>query len=171
LKERDIFDAALAIPDPGKRHAFLVAACHGDAALEEHLRVMLEVQPEIGSFLEAPAPVATAQIAPRRTAAEDVGAVIGPYRPLEPIGEGGIGTVYMAEQTHPVRRKVALKVMKPGMDTKQVIARFEAERQALAAGCRDGKFLVVGLDGTRPGLVIRAHDTEVVSLSFSGDGQ
>src|SRR5689334_980436 len=58
--------------------------------------------------------------------------VIGPYQLLERIGEGGMGTVYMAEQTHPVRRRVALKVIKAGMDTRQVIARFEAERQALA---------------------------------------
>src|SRR5262249_57232957 len=64
--------------------------------------------------------------------AEGPGTVIGPYKLLEAIGEGGMGTVFMAEQTLPVRRRVALKVIKPGMDTKQVIARFEAERQALA---------------------------------------
>src|SRR5262249_3644428 len=58
--------------------------------------------------------------------------MIGPYKLLQPIGEGGMGTVYMAEQTRPVQRKVALKVIKPGMDSRQVIARFEAERQALA---------------------------------------
>ena len=67
-----------------------------------------------------------------RSGVEEPGTVIGPYKLLEPIGEGGMGVVYMAEQTQPVRRKVALKVIKPGMDTKQVIARFEAERQALA---------------------------------------
>src|SRR5262249_30530094 len=63
---------------------------------------------------------------------EGPGAVIGPYKLLEQIGEGGFGVVYMAEQTQPVRRRVALKVLKPGMDTRQVVARFEAERQALA---------------------------------------
>ena len=63
---------------------------------------------------------------------EGPGTVIGPYKLLEQIGEGGMGVVYVAEQTQPVRRKVALKIIKPGMDTKQVIARFEAERQALA---------------------------------------
>ena len=63
---------------------------------------------------------------------EGPGTVIGPYKLLEQIGEGGMGVVYMAEQTKPVRRKVALKIIKPGMDTRQVIARFEAERQALA---------------------------------------
>src|SRR5262249_35146783 len=78
-----------------------------------------------------PAVARTEQMTPRR-AAEGVGTAIGPYKLLEPIGEGGMGTVYMAEQSRPVRRKVALKLIKPGMDTKQVIARFEAERQALA---------------------------------------
>src|SRR5262249_33277700 len=63
---------------------------------------------------------------------ESSGTVIGPYKLLQPIGEGGMGTVYLAEQTHPVRRTVALKLIKPGMDSRQVIARFEAERQALA---------------------------------------
>src|SRR5262249_9165470 len=60
------------------------------------------------------------------------GTVIGPYKLLEHIGEGGFGVVFLAEQTEPVRRKVALKVLKPGMDTRQIVARFEAERQALA---------------------------------------
>src|SRR4029453_17512290 len=64
--------------------------------------------------------------------AEHLGTMIGPYKLLQQIGEGGMGTVYMAEQTRPVHRKVALKVIKPGMDSRQVIARFEAERQALA---------------------------------------
>ena len=64
--------------------------------------------------------------------AEGPGTAIGPYKLLEPIGEGGMGVVFMAEQTRPVRRRVALKVIKPGMDTSQVVARFEAERQALA---------------------------------------
>src|SRR5207247_4232073 len=64
--------------------------------------------------------------------AERPGTVIGPYKLMEQIGEGGMGLVFVAEQQHPVRRKVALKVIKPGMDTRQVVARFEAERQALA---------------------------------------
>src|SRR5690606_17903928 len=63
---------------------------------------------------------------------ESIGADVGPYKLLEQIGEGGMGSVYVAEQTHPVRRRVALKLIKPGMDTRQVLARFEAERQALA---------------------------------------
>src|SRR5205814_2727358 len=85
----------------------------------------------LGSFLEAaaPAPLATVGVPAH---SEGPGAVLGPYKLLEQIGEGGFATVFMAEQTRPVRRKVALKVLKPGMDTKQVVARFEAERQALA---------------------------------------
>src|SRR5213079_580240 len=88
------------------------------------------------SFLEAP-PSAIA-IASRdateeyRPATEKPGDKIGPFKLLQQIGEGGFGTVYMAEQQHPVRRKVALKILKPGMDSKEVIARFESERQALA---------------------------------------
>ena len=73
-------------------------------------------------------PMTTAELAP----SERAGAAIGPYKLLEQIGEGGFGVVFLAEQTQPVRRRVALKVLKPGMDTRQVVARFEAERQALA---------------------------------------
>src|SRR5205085_4326798 len=83
-----------------------------------------------GAFLDDPAPelAATVDQAP----AEGPGSVVGPYRLMEEIGEGGMGVVYVAEQTHPVRRRVALKLIKPGMDTREVVARFEVERQALA---------------------------------------
>src|SRR4029077_19399794 len=84
-----------------------------------------------GQFLEKPAPDLLATI-DEPAITERPGTVIGPYKLLEQIGEGGFGVVFMADQQHPVRRRVALKVLKPGMDTKQVIARFEAERQALA---------------------------------------
>ena len=92
---------------------------------------LLNAHVSAGSFLESPAPDpgATHDLP---HAIERPGTVIGPYKLLEQIGEGGFGVVFMAEQTQPVRRKVALKVIKPGMDTRQVIARFEAERQALA---------------------------------------
>jgi serine/threonine protein kinase/Flp pilus assembly protein TadD len=133
MRERDIFDAALAITDPEKRDAFLAAACDGDTALEGHLRNLLEAERGLGDFLEAPAtaPTLTLTSAPLRVV-EGVGTVIGPYKLLEAIGEGGMGTVYMAEQEQPMRRQVALKVIKAGMDSRQVLARFEAERQALA---------------------------------------
>ena len=91
---------------------------------------LLRVYEEEKSFLEA-SPVADAATIDTPIA-ESPGTFIGPYKLLEQIGEGGFGLVFMAEQQQPVRRKVALKILKPGMDTRQVIARFEAERQALA---------------------------------------
>jgi serine/threonine-protein kinase len=131
MKEREIFDAALAIADSDQREAFLSRACHSDPGLEEHLRGLLEMQRKLGSFLQSPDSPSMLTIDPPQLA-EGPGTVIGPYKLREQIGEGGMGVVYVAEQTQPVRRKVALKIIKPGMDTKQVIARFEAERQALA---------------------------------------
>jgi probable HAF family extracellular repeat protein len=130
MRERDIFDAALAIADPIERDAFLASACEGDTELQEHLRGLIEAERGLGSFLESPAAAPT--LMEPHPGSEGPGTVIGSYKLLEVIGEGGMGTVYMAEQSQPVRRKVALKVIKPGMDTKQVVARFEAERQALA---------------------------------------
>lgn len=125
-----IFFAARHKP-AGDRAAYLDAVCGRDAELRRRVEQFLSAQAEIGSFLEAPAPAlaATVDEPPRR---EGPGTAIGPYKLLEQIGEGGFGVVFMAEQQQPVRRKVALKVLKPGMDSKQVIARFEAERQALA---------------------------------------
>ncbi len=91
---------------------------------------LLRAQPHIGNFLESPAPEFAATVIPILT--EPPGTVIGPYKILEQIGEGGFGIVYMADQQSPVRRRVALKIIKPGMDTKEVLARFRAELQALA---------------------------------------
>ncbi|MGH7140176.1 MAG: serine/threonine-protein kinase, partial [Pirellulales bacterium] len=100
--------------------------------LRAEVEALLAAGDQAGSFLESPA-VAPALVATvERPIAERPGTMIGPYKLLEQIGEGGFGVVFMAEQTQPVRRKVALKVLKPGMDTRQVVARFEAERQALA---------------------------------------
>src|SRR5262249_48657308 len=110
--------------------AYLQQVCGGEAALAQRVRALLGAYEQSGSFLEAPAArlLATADEPPR----ERPGTVIGPYKLMEQIGEGGMGLVFAAEQHHPVRRKVALKLIKPGMDTREVIARFEAERQALA---------------------------------------
>src|ERR1043165_6330272 len=125
-----IFFAALEKADPAARAASLESACSGDVELRCVVAKMLDALPNAGGFLESPAEaVAVAEIEPRR---ELPGAVIGPYTLLEQIGEGGMGTVFMAEQTHPVQRRVALKVIKPGMDSRHVVARFENERQALA---------------------------------------
>src|SRR5262245_8389158 len=100
MKEREIFDAALAIADPGERDAFLGEVCGGDAALEVHLRQLLDAQLTLGSFLETPAPSPTISVeSPRLN--EAAGTVIGPYKLLQLIGEGGMGTVWMAEQRAP----------------------------------------------------------------------
>jgi eukaryotic-like serine/threonine-protein kinase len=137
MTEEELFQQALSKP-PGERAAFLDAACAGDVALRERVQVLLHAHDNPGSFLAAEHPLPCAEKrgggeAPTLDApVEQPGTVIGPYKLLEQIGEGGFGVVFMAEQTHPIRRKVALKVLKPGMDTRQVVARFEAERQALA---------------------------------------
>src|SRR5262249_1287006 len=92
---------------------------------------LLEAQPKVGGFLEG-GPGARAATIAQPEGSETAGMLIGPYKLLEQIGEGGMGTVWMAQQTEPVKRLVAIKLIKAGMDSKQVIARFEAERQALA---------------------------------------
>src|SRR5438128_1627417 len=135
LSLKDLFLAALALP-AADRTAWLRQACGPDAELRERVELMLAAHDKPQSLLDRlasaaePREAATADFA--GPVSEQAGTVIGPYKLLRQIGEGGMGTVFMAEQTHPVRRKVALKVIKAGMDTRQVIARFEAERQALA---------------------------------------
>ena len=133
MNEQSLFAQVLDIPDATERAAFLDRECGTDADLRRRLDRLLERHRDAGSFLEHPALVPDETL-PFESAAdvEALGTLIGPYKLLEAIGEGGMGVVYMAEQTEPVRRKVALKVIKPGMDSKQVVARFEAERQALA---------------------------------------
>jgi WD40 repeat protein/serine/threonine protein kinase len=130
MREREIFDAALAIANPAERSAYLDEVCSGNRELRQHIEGLLDMHQQLGSFLEprASSPAATNSESPT----ECPGTVIGQYKLLQQIGEGGMGVVYMAEQEKPVRRCVALKIIKPGMDSKQVITRFEAERQALA---------------------------------------
>src|SRR5205809_1122571 len=128
IDEEAIYHVARRIADRDARAAYLEQVCTGDAALRGRVEGLLRACEQEDSFLEAPACAVTVDV----PAAERPGMSIGPYKLLEQIGEGGMGVVYVAEQTEPVRRRVALKVIKPGMDTRQVIARFEAERQALA---------------------------------------
>ena len=132
-REEAIFNAAKSLPVPD-RAAYLVAACSGDAPLRQRIERLLESDERAGDFLEPsgrlPNPAKTIAINPLPS--EKPGDLIGPYKIREQIGEGGCGVVYVAEQTEPVRRRVALKVIKLGMDTRSVMARFEAERQALA---------------------------------------
>src|SRR5215472_5296313 len=155
MGERDLFIAALQITDPAERSAWLDHACGGDAALRQRIDVLLQALEKAGSLLDNPvvAPAAAIeQPGPCQAAAHDPmstgvgqepmrdepgqeqpGVVLaGRYKLLEAIGEGGMGTVWMAQQTEPVKRTVAIKLIKPGMDSRQVIARSEAERQALA---------------------------------------
>src|SRR5437588_7090180 len=116
---------------PADRARYLNQACGGDQQLRGRVEELLAAYPRLERFLEAPAR-AQAAATVDESVRERPGTVIGPYRLMEQIGEGGMGLVFVAEQQQPVRRKVALKVIKPGMDSRQVIARFEAERQALA---------------------------------------
>lgn len=128
-KVETIFARAIEIESDIARAAYLEAACDNDQVLRNDVESLLEAYAR-GGFLESPASglEATLDI----STAEKSGTQIGPYKLREQIGEGGMGTVFVAEQEKPLRRKVALKLIKPGMDTKSVIARFEAERQALA---------------------------------------
>lgn len=142
-RQRELFLSALQVTGAVERAAFLDGACANNPTLRREVEALLREQADIGEFLETPA-VAPTLAFPRGDApgaatpetilplTEKEGDRIGRYRLLERIGEGGAGVVYMAEQEEPVRRRVALKVIKLGMDTNSVVARFEAERQALA---------------------------------------
>jgi eukaryotic-like serine/threonine-protein kinase len=126
-----IFEAIVELPSAAERTAFLDAACGEDSQLRAEVEELLAHDKAASSFLNVSGRPQQ-QITVDNPISERPGTIIGPYKLLEQIGEGGFGVVFMAEQMHPVRRKVALKVLKPGMDTRQVVARFEAERQALA---------------------------------------
>lgn len=148
-----IFHAARERTDPVARAAYLDGACGGDSELRVRIEAFLAADADASGFLEdarerlveagtmdvetsedLPADLESDADAPVNAApvTEGPGSIIGPYKLLQTIGEGGFGVVYMAEQEKPIRRRVALKVIKAGMDTRAVIARFEAERQALA---------------------------------------
>jgi serine/threonine protein kinase len=129
-KVKSIFLAAIERSEP-ERAAYLDDACAGDAGLRARVEELLQAHEQMGSFHEQPAPAnaPTADFAP---IAEAPGTTIGRYKLLQEIGEGGMGVVFMAEQVEPVKRRVAVKIIKQGMDTRQFVARFEAERQALA---------------------------------------
>jgi len=130
---KSIFLDALDIDSTQDRLDYVDRRCGGDAALRAEVETLLRHHEGFGDFLERPAlgPAAIRDFVVT-LATEGPSAVVGPYKLLQEIGEGGMGTVYMAEQERPVRRRVALKLIRPGMDSRQVIGRFEAERQALA---------------------------------------
>ncbi|HEV3119323.1 MAG TPA: serine/threonine-protein kinase, partial [Gemmataceae bacterium] len=151
-----VFDRAHEIPPGPERDAYVNLLCAEVPAVRQKVEGLLRAYDEAGSFLEQPAVETppTGPYQPKREGsehsseiepativngtnateetAEGIGAQIGPYRLLKKLGAGGMGAVYLAEQERPVRRKVALKIIKPGLDKEQVVARFEAERQALA---------------------------------------
>ena len=130
LDEEAIFHVARDLRDTAKRKTYLDQVCAGDQALRERVEALLDVHDQEQNFLKSGHRFApTVDQSP---ITEKPGQEIGRFRLLQEIGEGGFGVVYMAEQQRPVRRKVALKIIKPGMDSHAVIARFEAERQALA---------------------------------------
>ena len=132
MTEREIFFAALDKGAPGERAAFLDGACGQDVMLRRKVDELLREHFSNDSLLKEP----TADGEPTRLddspILEGPGTQIGRYKLLQKLGEGGFGVVYMADQKEPVKRRVALKIIKLGMDTQQVVARFEAERQALA---------------------------------------
>src|SRR5262245_853855 len=143
-----LFAEALEFASPPERAAYLDRACGNDQALRQHLEALLQAHAQVGRFLDPQAAVAGAtssaagkeiagaavdnRTALSQSGTEAPGTQIGPYQLLEQIGEGGMGAVWMAQQTAPVKRLVAVKLIKPGMDSRQVLVRIEAERQALA---------------------------------------
>ncbi len=124
---KEVFSQALERKSPAERERFLAEASKDEPELRSQVESLLKAHEQAGDFLGQ-----TMRLPPPDFGWEPLGTIIGRYKLLEKIGEGGFGVVYMAEQQEPVQRKVALKIIKPGMDTREVIARFEAERQALA---------------------------------------
>ena len=167
-RAESVFSAALARP-PVERVAYLDVACRDDPALRARVDALLRADDGLGGFLEPPPrPNLRGQAPPPETpvvAGEGPGSRVGRYRLLHLIGEGGFGSVFMAEQEQPVKRLVAVKVIKPGMDSRQVIARFEAERQALAMMDHPGIARVLdagATDSGRPYFVMElVHGTPI----------
>ncbi len=130
--DKVIFNVARNIASPRDRKEYLHRACGADEILFQRVSELLDAYEEESNFLEHPAASFDLTVNMPPSVSEQVGDRIGPFKLLQQIGEGGMGVVYMAEQTEPITRRVALKIIKPGMDSRQVVARFEAERQALA---------------------------------------
>jgi hypothetical protein len=147
VNERDIFHAALELTDPIERAAYLEKACAGDAALKAHFEDLLESHPQLGSFLESTA-LGGMRASEAVLAADRVFA--GRFKLRQKLGEGGMGEVWVADQLKPMRRRVALKLVRSGLDSACMLARFEQERQALALMDHPSiaKVLDAGMDET-----------------------
>jgi len=164
-----IFFTALDKHAPTDQQAYLSEACGNDAELRRRIERMLSAHRDAGSFLEAPVLAVGETVPHELPTVERPGTLIGPYKLREQIGEGGMGVVFLAEQQRPVRRQVALKIIKPGMDTREVIARFEAERQALALMDHPNiaKVLDAGTTGEGRGLRSEAREEQSPSSPTS----
>jgi serine/threonine protein kinase len=158
---RSIFLAAVENYAPEQWPAYLDEACAGESALRRRVVALLQGHALANSLLDAPE--SSSAVACDEQTSERPGAMIGPYKLLEQIGEGGMGLVFVAEQQRPVRRRVALKIIKPGMDSQQVVARFEAERQALAM--MDHPNIAKVLDGGAIGAEPRTSISEPRALA------
>src|SRR5215467_12522676 len=142
MTEEELFEAARHIRDASEQAAYLDRACVSDPAMRQRVEALLRSDAEASGFLEEPVvqEETTGDVVPGRwidpaeprRLTEGPGTRIGPYKLLQLLGEGGMGAVFLAEQEEPVKRRVALKIIKAGMDSARVVARFEAERQALA---------------------------------------
>jgi serine/threonine protein kinase len=163
---KDIFVELVGSVPPEQWDDRLDRICGDDRDLRQRVRALLRAHADPGSFLEQPAYADDATVKLESSIAEGPGTVIGPYKLLQQIGEGGMGVVFMAEQTEPIQRTVALKIIKPGMDTRQVIARFEAERQAVAMMDHPNiaKVLDAGTTGGEPGGVSPGRPYFVMDL-------
>jgi WD40 repeat protein/serine/threonine protein kinase len=160
---REVFCQALEYETPQEQADYLDQACQGRPDLRARVEALLRANDEASGFLREPAARQDATMdEPIR---EQPGTVIGRYKLMEQIGEGGMGLVFVAEQQEPIHRKVALKVIKPGMDTRQVIARFEAERQALAL--LDHPNIAKVLDGGTTGAEPDASASGPASLAYA----
>jgi serine/threonine protein kinase len=156
-KAKDIFIELVGHVVPEEWDERLVEACEGNEDLRRRAQALLRAHSEPSSFLEEPAIAVEESADTESPIAERPGTIIGPYQLVEQIGEGGMGVVFLAEQARPIQRTVALKIIKPGMDTRQVIARFEAERQALAM-----------MDHPNVAKVLDAGTTAPVESGYSG---
>ncbi|MFN0128155.1 MAG: protein kinase [Verrucomicrobiales bacterium] len=132
MTEREVFLKAIEVAEPDERVAYVDRACGHDVVLRRNVHELLKEHFSDDSLVAGLAVEAERSVVPASPQERPPAPMIGPYKLLESIGEGGFGEVWMAEQREPVKRRVALKIIKPGMDSRQIVARFEAERQALA---------------------------------------